>query len=316
MTPAQLGLALVALLLWLAPRAAALQHTQSAGPARLEIHADGPDDSLALSDVLTATLSVEGGPELRVEGPRGDWAPSGWTLLQRGKPTRAEFAPGRLRWQETYVLAPQAPGTWTLQFPPLRYGAGQSATWQPLRIHVTSQVDAGAPGKLRDFADVEEVPPSPRPASPPWLLALPLLILTSLGLYLYFRKATAPSARQPAHAALRACQRLVASKLLEEGRGERFVTLLTTILRRYLARQFQLPARRQTTAEFTPALAACARLTAEQKKFLQATLGRCDLIKFARVSPAAEECRALAEEVRRFIEATALSRVDRRENAG
>ncbi len=294
-----------------APPAVALEQTQAQGPARLEVRSDSAGDTLALSDTLTVTVSVEGSPGLEVE-PQELQVP-GWTVLGRDKPTTTKPAAARLRWQQAYLLAPQSRGALTLQMPALRYrdlaAQWQTATWQPLTINVTSQLGPVETGKLRDLAQVETVPPALAAGSPPWylLLAVPPRLLLVLLVYRYYRRNAPTTRRQPAREALRECERLITSQLPEQGRGERFITLLTTILRRYLERQYQLPARRQTTREFLQALADADGFSAEQKQRLAAFLEQCDLIKFARVSPSTADCRALADEVRRLVEETSRS---------
>jgi hypothetical protein len=83
---------------------------------------------------------------------------------------------------------------------------------------------------------------------------------------------------------------------------ERYHTLLSGVVRRYLEARFRLPARRQTTAEFLEAMRRAPQLNAGQQELLRDFLERCDLGKFAPVTPSAEECRATAGMARRLIE--------------
>ena len=73
-----------------------------------------------------------------------------------------------------------------------------------------------------------------------------------------------------------------------------------SLLRRYLEKRFQQPARRQTTREFIASLAEQPAL-AEERPWLEAFLTRCDILKFAPVDAAAEECKQLARDVREFL---------------
>jgi hypothetical protein len=305
-------LLLLALLFALPVRAAAFEQVQEKGPARLVIRADSSGNGIALADVLTVTITVEGGADLQVDAPSRLPEDAPWILLRREPARKSQPAPGRTLWRMSYELAPQTRGVLKLQFPPLRYREArdwQSVTWEAISVTVTSQVAQVESGKLRDLARIEEVPPAPPTRSRAWLalLALPLLLVPAVGCYLYFRKGTRTSRRQPAREALRECERLRTSKLAEQGQSERFVTLLTTILRRYLERQFQLPARRQTTGEFLQALAAAECFSAEQKEFLATFLQRCDLIKFAGVAASSEECHTLVAHVQRFVETSAAA---------
>jgi hypothetical protein len=78
---------------------------------------------------------------------------------------------------------------------------------------------------------------------------------------------------------------------------------LSALLRRYLAERFALPAPRQTTAEFVKTVTEI-KITDEHQESLRTFLERCDLIKYAGVSPTVEESREMAEFVRAFIRMT------------
>jgi hypothetical protein len=287
----------------------ALQQEQVQGPARVEVRSDSGAETLALSGTLTIGLTVEGSSRLEVEMPRA-WEPgTSWTLVRREEPVRTALENERVRWQRTYLVAPQAPGTLTLPLPMLRYRDGRrdwtQVAWQPVVINVVTSAVADA-SKLREWARVEEVPAATVPESRRWLalVVVPVLALVATGVYLLARRSGGPRTRAPAEAALAHWQRVMATSLPEAGRGERFVTLLTVILRRYLQQKFPLPARRQTSAELVHSLTASGRLPDEQQQALAKILEQCDRIKFTGVAPAPLECRTLAEQVREFIVAT------------
>ncbi len=103
---------------------------------------------------------------------------------------------------------------------------------------------------------------------------------------------------------MRELERLRALHLPENGKFERFYTLLANVLRRYLERKFNLPARRRTTAEFLNEVPSIERFSVPQKDFLRTFLAHCDLAKFAGAQTSPEECGKLADEVRAFISAT------------
>jgi hypothetical protein len=85
---------------------------------------------------------------------------------------------------------------------------------------------------------------------------------------------------------------------------ERYHTLLSDIVRRYLELRFQLHAPQQSTDEFLEAMRRSPRLTAEQEGLLRDFLRQCDLAKFARAGFSAEECQAAARVARTFVEQT------------
>jgi len=106
-------------------------------------------------------------------------------------------------------------------------------------------------------------------------------------------------------AALRELDRLMAMNLPQAGRGVRFSFLVSTIVRRYLERRLQLPARRQTTAEFLAAMRQAPLLAPPQQELLRDFLERCDLAKFAGVAPTPQECQGIAASARMLLEQTA-----------
>jgi hypothetical protein len=299
-------------LLWFARAASAWHHVEVRGPARLAISSETAGATVPLSDTLSATFSVTGSAELRVERLRGLPTPSEWTLLQLADPIETKHEGNRRTWSQTMVLAPHSPGALKLRLPPLHVLDGprarQTVDWTVLEIKVTTEVESTDISKLREYTQIEQVP-SPEPAPldrAAWIVGLVLLVvLAVLVLYRYWRGRRLPTSRSAVQAALREQRRLLASKLHEQGRGERFVTLLTMILRRYLERQFQLPARRQSTSEFLATVVRSNRFTEAQIETLRSMLEQGDLIKFAGIPAAAEQCRDLAARVRHFIEETA-----------
>ena len=66
-----------------------------------------------------------------------------------------------------------------------------------------------------------------------------------------------------------------------KGQVEEFHTLLANVVRRYLQKKYDIPARRMTTQEFGSLLDREARLSAERKAFLLPFFEQCDLAKFA-----------------------------------
>jgi hypothetical protein len=91
--------------------------------------------------------------------------------------------------------------------------------------------------------------------------------------------------------------------LPDKGRGGEFHTLLANVLRRYLEKRYQLPARRLTTQEFSAVLKQTSLLSAEQKDFLTKFLRQCDLAKFAEVQVSAAACAELCTQTRSFLNA-------------
>lgn len=276
---------------------------RTTGPAMLEVRFDADKPKIALADVIDVTLTVEGPPDLVVIAPL-QWATNApWQQLDRSAPTREPAGAGRIRWRISYRFAPREPGDLEFAFPPVKFRAGdgqeQAVAWEPIPFTVITQG-----GELRDITAVEELPPV-APLYRSWQIGVAVagagifLIALLFALRRVFRRAVP---RTPAQLALYEWERLVALKLPEQGRSERFITLLTTLLRRYLEGQFAIPARRRTTPEFVPSLAAVAGLSANDKQFLARFLERCEAVKFAGVPMAVAECSQWAQATRQFIQ--------------
>jgi hypothetical protein len=156
---------------------------------------------------------------------------------------------------------------------------------------------------LRDTTTIEATPDSPPPETSfwPWVAAAALLVVI-IAVILLVRWRQRKRIRSPALRALYEWQRLMTMKLPERGRSERFITLLTLLLRDYLERDCQLRTRRQTTAEFLSSLPQLGVFTPEEKQFLGEFLHRADAVKYARVPMSIEECSHWAEQSRLFLQ--------------
>src|ERR1051325_6139640 len=91
---------------------AAGEITQKQGPATLEIRFDGPTPklALALADLLTVKLTVEGRAGLRVRAPDRFAADFPWLLVELSKVERSPLGSERETWRLVYKLAPRGPG--------------------------------------------------------------------------------------------------------------------------------------------------------------------------------------------------------------
>jgi hypothetical protein len=270
--------------------------------ATLEVRFDADQPTIALADEINVALSVEGPADLFVLAPL-EWATTDrWQQLDRSEPTREPIGSGRIRWRVTYRFAPREPGELQFAFPPVKFRAGteaeQTVAWAPILFTVTAKG-----GDLLDITAVEQMPPI-APPDRSWQLGIAVAVscLCLIALLLVLRRLRHAVPRTPAQLALHEWDRLLALKLPEQGRSERFITLLTTLLRRYLERQYTMPARRRTTPEFVQSLAALGMMSAEEKQFLARFLERCEAVKFAGVPMSADECSQLAQAVRHFLQ--------------
>jgi hypothetical protein len=262
---------------------------------------------MAFTDVLTLTIEVQGDANLDVRPPE-PWIKGPWLARPAG-PAQRQQEGAQVRWSQALQVDPLAPGERSLQLEPLRYldakGDWQTVAWQPRSVRITSKLSQAELENARDITAIEELPTTP-PREVRWEIMVAavvgaMVVVAALGLW--WRRHRAARLRGTAEQwALYELQRLQALGLPERGKAERFGTLLTGLLRRYLEKKHHLPARRQTTGEFlatidlseNPALKA-------RRDFLELFLRRCDLLKFAPVTASVEECRALADQVSQFI---------------
>jgi hypothetical protein len=281
-----------------------------------KIGKDGPE--IRLADQLSLTLTVEG-PELPDGGVKLLGRSPDWEELQSSQPRTETLANGRKRWQQSFQIAPHKPGSLTLELLPLRLGE-QEITWTPISVTVSTEVGKADVEELRDVLPPEQLPPPPSwlPWWWPWLvlgLAVPVL---GLGGWLLGRRLLIDQVvpATPAEWALTEVERLAEKNLPAAGQGKRYHVLLSNLVRRYVERRFQLHAPRQTSAEFLRTLQSQPELQPATRELLRELLERCDLVKFAGVSPSAEDCRSAAELARSFIQQTASPRPEGKQQNG
>jgi hypothetical protein len=280
---------------------------QTRGPASLTLQHPGPTPTIALADTITVTLKVEGSTALRVKAPLELPRSAKWQLVERAKPERESIGPERVRWQIVYRFAPREPGEVSLAFPEVKFrdsdDQDQSVTWEPAMFTVKTQVTKLDRASIRGVADIESLPPAVTDVVnwPAWAALAAVATLFAVGWFGWRRWFRRRVLKTPAAWALCELDRLVALELPRHGRSERFITLLTLLVRRYLEKQFHLMARRQTTPEFLRDLDAQTEFTAQERQFLATFLSRCDAVKFAGMEMAMDECNHWAEATGQFI---------------
>jgi uncharacterized protein DUF4381 len=275
------------------PGAVLPEQTRGDLTARLAVHVEGAGSKPG-AEVVGLRLTVTGGPLLEVEPPRLEDPLNAWQA-ERNEWCRLDGR--RLTWTIAIRLRQVKPGPATLPDVKVRFRDGPGAAWQEAEwVDVLKT--------MRDGPPPEFVPPSPLiPAWLPWLvgaIAAPLLVAAG---WLVSRRRPRPrKPLPPGQWALQELGRLDASRPSDPAA---FHTALSDVVRRYLAERFDLPATRQTTAEFLETVRQSGRLSAEHQELLRDFLARCDLAKFAPVGASAEECREAAALARSFVEHTA-----------
>jgi hypothetical protein len=304
----------------------AAEYVQKLDCATIQIKADkveGDTVEIRLSGTMELSLTTHGGLDTEVEDIQALTTSKNWTVREELNARSAYSA--REGWSKgrTFILEPMNRGELPLQISPLRYrqkgeGEWKTLTWKPITVRVTSTVPNVDLGGMRDITPLmrDITPPEePPPASRTWYQVFigAGLALVCVGLLLggwqLKRRFTSPAAPLPPHEwAARELERLQSQALPESGQAERFHTLLSDLVRRYLELRFDLHAPRQTTAEFLDSMRQAPQLTPAQQAMLRDFLERCDLAKFARADYSSRECQAAADTARAFVEQTASAK--------
>jgi len=289
---------------------------ESVGPARLLVKAARPDGVVGIrfSEMLEVIVEVDAGPALEVKPPPTWTLSPGWKVKDVTRAVRKNLELGR-RWRQTFLLDPMAPGALPVQLEELQYRDNADAAWQKLAfklflVKIVPQLAQGDLKDLREPTPIEELPPPP--ASAAWMiigLAGLAMLAAALSWLIVRRRSTRNlRARPPLEIALYELERLQALDLPSKGKVEEFHTLLANVVRRFLEKRYQLPARRTTTQEFSTLLEKAERIAAAEKAFLGRFLERCDLGKFAGVAVSAQDCEELQRQVQEFLRRTEETR--------
>jgi hypothetical protein len=179
----------------------------------------------------------------------------------------------------------------------------------PFSLFLIPSLAAADSGELHDITSIEEPPPAPPgPRWQLWALGFGGLVLVGglalAGWELVRRRARAAATVPPEQWALTELTHLESLKLPAAGEFERYHTLLSDVMRRFLELRFGFHAPEQTTAEFLESARQSPLLTADQQATLRPFLERCDVVKFAGIGSTVEECRNVAAMARSFVEQT------------
>lgn len=189
-------------------------------------------------------------------------------------------------------------GIWKIPAFPFRVltAAGQvspdSVSTDSLQIYVnTVPVDTTKP-----FKPIKEIRQVPFNIWDYWyvLLGVLVLVLVIIAWIWYRRKHRKTEVLPPAplvppyETAMKELHTLEEEKLWQQGSVKEYYTRMTDILRRYIERQFRIPAMEQTSDELLDNIRPVTQLN-QQKDSLKYILQTADLAKFAKLQPAQEE---------------------------
>ncbi len=290
---------------------------------------EGGKAVVPLAEQPTLTLTLEGPSPLIVEEDekallatqkKALEAGGGWTA-KASKPVVTQLPDRRERWEALFTLDPRDEGDHQLQPAPLAFRDGSSATtqqasWKPISVKVISRVakpqSATDLSQMRDIVGPEDPPGGQKSTlrdylKPGAIIAAVLLLCGALvaAFWTGIRRRLGQFAPLPPNRwALRELDRIASMDLATPGASERLHTEASDVIRHYLERRFGLRAPQQTTAEFLARMQSWPFLPAAQQALLREFLERCDLAKFAGVSPSPDDCRATAKMAREFVEQT------------
>jgi len=271
---------------------------------------------IRLSDSLSLALEVSGDAGLEVGPIDPTWSAEGWKVWRIGKleELKGETVAGPLKVRQLLVLDPSKPGEIGLLLPPLRFrdrstgGQWKTLQWQPIIVHVTTEVLQADLQELRDVVPPEDVPSDKETI--PWMMWIEIVlggtILVAAAFWLrgYLRR---PGENIPPDQwALRELDRVDLPGLMHSGQEEKLATLVSDVCRRYLDRRYQLGVTSLTTAEFMASQRSDEPLSAEQRTLVRDLLERCDLAKFARKPISLTEAQQLLDLARTLIQQTSL----------
>jgi hypothetical protein len=286
----------------------AVARTTDAGPVRLTVRLTA--DRLSLAEALVLEEEVSAEPGFAAELPEFDAA----EFEGFGATAVTDLPPGgeggRTVLRRRVTLEPERSGDLSIPRREAWFSrAGEDrespVRSEPLPIAVAPIEDpaSAAVPEPRGLLRPEQVAAGGGPSPLLLLLALPVLALAAV-LILKRRRRPAPPP-VPAHEiAIEALRRLVAAKLIEAGEIERFINVLSAILREYVERRFAVRAPERTTEEFLREAAGNPALAAHGEG-LRSFLTFADRVKFARHTPKEADVQASFDTVKSFVAATA-----------
>lgn len=220
---------------------------------------------------------------------------------------------GTLTTRQTVEATLFAPGDY--QTPPLAVtiadanGDLSQAEAGPAAVTVASVLPAApAGGGGEELRDIKSQASLPLPTD--WLAIaagmLGLAVVAGAGWWLFRRYGNRGRLdnRSPQEVALDQLKRVRALDYPAQGRFKAHYSLVTDCLRDYLERQYDIPARDQTTTELKRALETTRMSEGYIQQFIS-LFADSDLVKFAKFTPTAEAARDLVDQAEQLVRETA-----------
>ena len=278
-----------------------------------------------MGDRILVTVTVTHPPDVTVSPPSPVMESGSSLLLDQvpgaapgEKERRAEKGRHPEEVREIFLFHAQAFETGATSLPAFRVdwqgsgGKAGSVSTESVPLEIVS-VLKGPEEEPADIKPPAELPRPPFPWKAAGIAALVLLLLgAAIHLYRRLRRplravpgAPAAPAVPPHELAYRELERLLASRLLREGRIKEFHVELAEIIKRYLAGRFGIETRERTSEEVLEEMRR-VRVGTASTGLVRDFLAETDLVKFARHFPAEGEVRLTVDRAYRLVDQTKL----------
>ena len=164
--------------------------------------------------------------------------------------------------------------------------------------------DKPTPAPIRDIAPPIDVFPYPT-----WMIvtaaitAILLLVLIIWLIVRWIQRRPLPPPPTPREIAITSLNKARAE--IETQAPYAFSILVSDILRSYIAAQFHVHAKEQTSPEFLASISDFNQFSEQEKTLLSVFMEKSDLIKFARLNATSEDSAMLVDQAIRFVEGVA-----------
>jgi len=293
-----------------APKGFEIEKEYKRGPVSFRVRIDRKE--ITIADRLRLELEVCANEDYEVKLPQFGEKLEEFGIVDYHAPPAQLGEGNALVLRKSYVLEPFLSGDYTI--PPMKVLFRKKDGTEKKEYELESEelaikVKSMLPEKKAELAIRDIAPPVGLPQRRDvrlyWLLGAGLVGAGAIAVLVIWRRTrTRPGRlfRRPAHEiAYDELERLLAERLVENGKTKAFYGRLSDILRHYIENRFGLHAPERTTEEFLAELRSVNVLAAPHKELLKDFLGHCDMVKFAEHQPANQEIQKTFDACKRFI---------------
>lgn len=233
-------------------------------------------------------------------------------LLSREPIEATTEAGGKQQQGQSFRITAFEPGDFETPQVEVSYMPADSQEAQKVSCEASSiTVTSVLTDQAQDLRDIKQPLEVPAEASRWWLWLIPGAVLLALAWWLWKKRVRPSESREevsrpalpPYQEAVAALDHLESRKLPQQGESKRHYIELSEIIRRYVQRVFEIPARELTSGEILAGLRSKS-LSPEVLDDLRRLLNEADLVKFAKWVPEFERDRCLLELTRKWLQAT------------